>query len=39
MARPVTKYAETVMSADEVPDQLDRAIELATCRPGPARCG
>ena len=38
MARPVTKFAETVMSAEEVPDQLDG--RSSSRRPaGPARCG
>jgi acetolactate synthase-1/2/3 large subunit len=36
MARHVTKYAHTVMTADEVPEALDQAILLATSgRPGP----
>jgi acetolactate synthase-1/2/3 large subunit len=36
MARHVTKYARTVMSADEVPEALEQAIHLATTgRPGP----
>jgi acetolactate synthase-1/2/3 large subunit len=36
MARHVTKYARTVMSADEVPEALEQAIEQATTgRPGP----
>jgi acetolactate synthase-1/2/3 large subunit len=36
MAQHVAKYARTVMSADEVPEALERAIHLATSgRPGP----
>ena len=36
MARPVTKYAKTLMNADQVPQELERAIQIATSgRPGP----
>lgn len=36
MARPVTKYAKTIMSADEVPAELERALHIARSgRPGP----
>lgn len=36
MARPITKYAKTVMSGQEVPVELERALRIATTgRPGP----
>lgn len=36
MAAPVVKYAKTVMSAEEIPDELEKAIGLALDgRPGP----
>ncbi len=36
MAAPVTKYAKTVVRAEDVPEELETAISLATSgRPGP----
>lgn len=36
MAKPVTKYAKTVMHAADIPAEIERAINIATTgRPGP----